>query len=127
MEGGGERLYVQPLLDYFGNTSLLRIDQGAIDLAAKTIKPNATNVTRNRQVYSPIAALLHHAAKRGLTEYRQIERPRQPKGKIKWLRPAEAEKLLAACNETLRPLVIFLIGTHTRTSEALLFDCAKVN
>src|SRR3546814_15735275 len=119
MDGGGGRLYVQPLLDYFGNASLLRIDQGAIDLAAKTIKPNATNVTRNRQVYSPIAAILHHAAKRGLTEYRKIERPRQPKGKIKWLRPAEAEKLIAAFNDTLRPLVSFLPGTGARTSEEI--------
>lgn len=127
LEGGGEKRYVQPLLDHFGSKPLIQIDQAAIDQAARTIKPKASDATRNRQVYTPMAAILHHAAKRGLTEYRQIERPRPPKGKMKWLRPAEAEQLIAACNKSLRPLVIFLLGTGARLSEALYLDWADVD
>ena len=75
LEGGGERRYLQPLIDRFGTMPLSRIDQGAIDRAARELKPDASAATRSRQVYMPIGAVLHYAAKRGLCEYRKIERP----------------------------------------------------
>ncbi|MCZ6862677.1 MAG: site-specific integrase [Alphaproteobacteria bacterium] len=127
LEGGGERRYLQPLIDRFGTTPLSRIDQGAIDRAARELKPAASAATRARQVYMPIGAVLHYAAKRGLCEYRKIERPRQPKGRMRWLRPDEAERLIEACAPHLRPLVILLFGTGARLSEALYLDWKHVD
>ncbi len=118
---------MQPLIDRFGTTPLSRIDQAAIDRAARELKPAASNATRNRQVYMPIGAVLHYAAKRGLCEYRKIERPRQPRGRMRWLRPDEAERPIDACAPHLRPLVIFLFGTGARLSEALYLDWAEVD
>ena len=70
---------------------------------------------------------MNFAAKRGLCEYRQIERPTQPKGRVRWLTPDEAERLIAACSPHLRPLVIFLLYTGARLSEALYLDWRQVD
>ena len=76
LKAGGEGRYCGPLLDHFGETPLAQIDQAVIDGAALALKPNAGNATANRQVYTPMAAILNHAAKRGLTDFRRIERAR---------------------------------------------------
>lgn len=127
LKSGGDGRYCTPLLDHFGETLLVQIDQIAIDAAAIALKPNAGNATRNRQVYTPMAAILHHAAKRGLTDFRRIERPKQPKGRIRNVQPPEAERLIDACAPHLRPLVIFLFGTGARLSEALYLDWSDVD
>jgi hypothetical protein len=94
VEGGGERCYLAALINHFGTTLLARIDQAAIDAAA--LKPEADPVTRNWQIYTPVSAVLKHAAKRGLCDFPRIGRPRQPNGKVKWLPQAEAERLIDA-------------------------------
>lgn len=127
LKAGGEKRYCQPLLDHFGVTPLVQIDQVAIDAAAIALKPGASNATINRQIYTPLSAVLKHAAKRGLCDYPRIERPRQHGGKVNWLRPAQAERLIEACAPHLRPLVIFLLGTGARLSEALYLDWTDVN
>ena len=43
-----------------------------------------------------MSAVLKFAARRGWCEFRPIERPRQPKGRTRWFRPAEAERLSEA-------------------------------
>ena len=48
-----------------GVIALARIDQAAIDAAGRKLYPNAAASTLNRQVYTPISAVLHHAARRG--------------------------------------------------------------
>src|SRR6516162_9365248 len=83
--------------------------------------------TLNRQVYTPIAAVLNHAAKRGLCTKRVIERPTLPLGRIRRLTFEEAERLIEACAHHLRPLVVFLLGTGARLSEALYLDWREVD
>ncbi len=127
LEAGGEARYIEPLTDHFGTTKLARIDQNAVERAAKNIYPKAAPSTVNRQVHTPLAAVLHYAAKRGLCEYRKIERPRQPAGRMRWLRPEEAERLIDACSPHLRPLVVFLLYTGARVSEAVYLDWRDVD
>jgi integrase len=127
MEAGGERRFQAPLIKHFGATTLAGIDQAAIDRAAKLLYPSAAAGTLNRQAYTPISAVLKFAAKRGMCDFRQIERPRQPKGRIRWLTPAEADRLIGTCSAHLRPLVIFLFYTGCRLSEGLYLDWAQVD
>ena len=65
VEEDGSRRFVMPVLDYFGTTPLRLIGQEAIDNAALKLYPKASNATRNRQVYTPISAILQHAARKG--------------------------------------------------------------
>lgn len=127
LEAGGEARYIEPLTNHFGTTKLARIDQTAIDNAARTLYPNAAPSTLNRQVYTPIAAILHFAAERKLCEWRTIRRPKQPKGRVRWLELEEAEKLIKACSPHLRPMVIFLFYTGARASEAVYLDWRDVD
>ena len=101
---------------------LAKIDQAMIERTARALYPNASLATRNRQAFTPIAAVLNHAAERGLCACELIERPEQLKGRIRWLTFEEAERLLDACSPHLRPLVMFLLGTGARLSEALYLE-----
>src|SRR5262249_4294982 len=83
--------------------------------------------TRNRQVYTPVAAVLHHAAHRKLCPKPTIDRPEQPEDRIRWITFEEAERLMDACSCHLRPLVMFLLGTGARMSDAVYLDWRNVD
>jgi len=127
LEAGGERTYLKPIIARIGSEPLAKIDQVLIEKTARALYPNGSPATLNRQAYTPIAAVLNHAAKRGLCARRIIERPEQPKGRIRWLTFDEAERLLDACSPHLRPLVMFLLGTGARVSEALYLDWRELD
>ena len=71
--GRNERRLVGKLLDYFKVAALGQIDEEAIDLASSVLYPNASPETRNRCVYTPMAAILHRAAKRGQCIWIRLE------------------------------------------------------
>jgi integrase len=102
---------MQPLLDHFEATSLAKTDWQSIDEAARELYADESPSMRNRQRYRSLSAVLKHAAARGLRDGRQIERPSQPKGRVRWISPAEADRLIAACSTHLAPLVTFLLCT----------------
>jgi hypothetical protein len=49
------------LLRHFGDLPIEQIDQQAIDRAATALYPNGSAGTRNRQVYTPVSAILKFA------------------------------------------------------------------
>jgi integrase len=124
MKAGGERRYLAPLLNHFGARPLDRIDQNAVDRAAIDLYPNASPATRNRQVYTPIAAVLRHADPGHAL---RLRRPKQPRGRVRWIEPAQAHRLIAAASPKLRPLIVFLLGTGCRIGEAISLDWEKVS
>ena len=115
------------LLGHFRNVPLAQIDQSAIDRAAKVLYPAAAPSTVNRQVYTPMAAILHHSAERGHCEFRKIRRPRQPRGRMRWLTPEEADRLIGACSPHMARLITFMFYTGARVSEALYLDWRQVD
>lgn len=127
LENGGSLRYLTRVIEYFGTTPLARVDQDALDAGAKKLYPNGSPATRNRQFYTPASAVLHHAAKKGWCPKPVIERPKQPKGRIRWLEPDEANNLIEACSPHLRPLVMFLLYTGARASEAIYLDWSNVD
>jgi integrase len=117
MEGGGERRFIAPLLRHFAETPIDQIDQQAIDRAAVSLYPNGSAGTRNRQVYTPVSAILKFAG-----EKLDVRRLKTPPGVVRWLEPDQAANLIAACSPHLRPLVMFLLYTGARAGEALWLD-----
>src|SRR5262249_38955307 len=86
MRAGGDNRFLKPLIDHLASTPLEEIDQGAIDDAAALIYPEGTPATRNRQVYTPMAAVLRRAGTQ-----KTFKRPlgsRSPKG-VSWLQPEQ--------------------------------------
>lgn len=127
MEKGGEARFMQPLLEHFKTRKLSEIGQGEIDGAAAALYPGRANSTINRQVYTPMSAVLAFAATREWTEHRKWERPEQVKGRVRWLTHDEASRLVECCSPHMAPLVTFLLLTGARLSEALYLQWREVD
>lgn len=124
---GGEGRYLGPLVKHFATAKLSNIDQAAIERAAKILKPKAAQSTINRQIHTPLSAVLKFAAKRGLCELKPIERPDQPKGKTRWLNAVEADRFMTAATKSMRPLFLFMLYTGARVAEAVYLDWNEVD
>lgn len=126
LENGGSSRFVDRVARYFGTTPLSAIDQDAIDKAARKLYPEGSPATRNRQVYTPVSAVLTYAASKKLCDRPVIGRPKQPKGRVRWITSEEADALIDECAPHLKPLVTFLFYTGARLSEALYLDWINV-
>jgi len=119
MKAGGERTYLTKLLEHFGEKPLSQIGQAAIDQAAASLYPNSSAATRNRQVYTPISAILRRA---GVAI--NLRRPVGAGGTpaTAWLWPEQAEAIFKEAEKADREfaaLLIVLCYTGMRLSEAL--------
>jgi integrase len=119
MSMGGEKRFLPPLLKHFGERPLATIDQRAIDEAAVALYPAASNATRNRQVYSPVSAIL----KAGGVDLK-LSRPKGARGRrrIHWLWPEQALPLVDAAieqRERFGVYLMFLLFTGCRMQEPL--------
>jgi integrase len=127
LDQGGSARFLDRVTDHFGTTPLAKISQDAIDRGARKVYPNASDATRNRQFYTQVSAVLTHGARRGWCDALLLERPRGAPGRVRFLEPSEAERLITACAPHLRPLVIFLLYTGARVGEALWLDWREVD
>jgi integrase len=119
--------FLDPLLEHFKEKPLGEIDQNAIDDAAVALYPDAAPATRNRQVYSPVSAILRHA---GVVIV--IRRPKGAQGtpRTAWLDQREAFALMAASDAqgaTFGALVKLLFYTGARLGEALALQWSDVD
>jgi integrase len=124
LNAGGDGTYLEKLLLHFQTATIGDIDQVAVDLAAVALYPNATPATRNRQVYTPVSAILNHARPDRLTRFR---RPKEGPARTVWLEPDQFELLLTNLPAKLKPLAIFLVYSGCRLGEALALDWQTVN
>jgi integrase len=128
MKAGGERRYLSPLIKHFGEVALRNVRQQEIETAADLLYPNATAATKNRQVFSPISAILKHA---GPNYDFKIRRPKGSRGRVitRWLWPEQAEAIFAGAAQIdaeFELLLRFLCYTGCRISEALGMTCDEV-
>lgn len=112
---------VGKLAKHFGPTILCgSIDQARIDAAGRVIcRATAKPATIQRTITTPVAAVLNHAARRGWCDPPRFERAKAGGKRTDWLTPAEAEAMIEAAAEHLKPLLTFLFCTGARLGEAL--------
>jgi integrase len=127
MQAGGERRFLTPLLQHFGERLLAKIGQREVDSVATALYPDATAATRNRQVYSPVSAVLRHAGVTG-----GLRRPKGARGESRlcWLNQDDAFALLASAGELhsrFGALCTFLLYTGCRLSEGLRLQSADID
>jgi integrase len=127
IENGGESRFLgqydektegwSGLIAHFGEKPLSEIDQAAIFEAAKKLLPRGTPPTWNRQIFTPISAVLKSAGIKA-----EIARPKGWRGSkaTTWLRPEQAFALFKAADAKDREFGIFirtLAYTGMRLSE----------
>lgn len=120
LNAGGEARFIAPIAAHFGPAMLARhIDQVAIDACAVALYPQATPATRNRQVYSPVSAILRHVGIRI-----EMKRPKGARGRelAHWLKPGEATAAIQAAraiDAEFAAFLVLLLYTGARLSEGL--------
>jgi integrase len=116
-EGDRRRLYRITLA--IGDLPLAAVDQAAVDrVRAKLLQSDASPATVRRGVITPIRAVLRHAHRRGWCDAPTFEIPKQPEGRTLYLLPDQAERLIAAAAPHIQTLILLLLDTGARMSEA---------
>ena len=124
------KTHLTRLLKHFRVTPLDQIGQEQLDAAYKVILTDgirATPATKIRAVLTPLRAVLEFAAIRRWCDRPAFDTPKLPRPKTAFLRPDEASALVEQAAEHLRPLLVFLIGTGVRMSEALELEWSRVD
>lgn len=124
---GHDGRFLDKIAAYFGDTPLDQINQEKIDDAAHALYPTSTNATRNRQVHTPISAVLQHAG----VDLR-LRRPPEANGKKREFvfRQGEVEALIGAAMDRepeFGVFLTFLLYTGCRLSEGLGLAVEDVN
>lgn len=127
LNAGGDPRFLDRLLSYWGETPIAAITQARLDECAAHLYPDAAIPTRNRQVYTPVSAVLKHAGVK--------ETFRRPKGarsvpRVHWLRPEQLQRLLPACealNARFGAMCLYMTVTGSRLSEACDLDWRDVD
>lgn len=114
---GGDKRFLEKLLVHFKDTPIADINQKAIEDAAYALCPNTTPATRNRQVFTPMSAVLRHSG----VDLR-LRRPKGANGKARhfFLRPEQAEAIIVEASgqsEEFGIFLTFLLYTGCRLSE----------
>lgn len=143
MKSGGERALLGPILACeialsdeprdmsrrrFADWPLKEIDQAAINRIAEALHASSKPATKNRKVFTPIAAVLNYAAEQPRWNYAgfRLRRPEEPKGRIDWRRPAEIEWWLDRAGH-MRGLLTAYVGTGARASEMIGLEWPSVS
>jgi integrase len=133
---GGDATFLKPLVEHFGDKPLKLMQQKDVDEAALKLYPNNAPASHNRQVYTPVSAVMNDAGFPYLLTtdggQKKMRRPRGAKGKRRtcWLQPPQAfailhaarnraERLNSDAADRFAVLLVFLLYTGVRISEAL--------
>lgn len=120
LESGGEGRYLPPILTHFGpRFRLTDMSNDAVNQAARALYPTAAPSTINRQLITPISAVVNMAADDGLCAPRRFRRRKEDNAKLRWLTPEEADRLVRAADPRTAVIITFLLGTGCRVGEAL--------
>ncbi|AGS81037.1 integrase [Caulobacter phage Cr30] len=132
VEHGGEERYLRKLIEHFGNQDVSKITPMAVRNSVKIIFPNSSPATHNRQVITPMRAVLYHAHEMGWRMPAKIKSFYAPKTKLtipanrKWL-----ETFIDQCDKDELPhlaaCVLFMNLTGARVSEAVNFLGKHIN
>jgi integrase len=115
----GNAEYLLKLLDEIGQTPLENIDQDFIDALAEKLYPGRTAATLNRQVYTPICAVLNAVRAKKYIPPR-IKRPNSHLARSNFKRPPKDwfPRVLPECEPHLAAFLLFCRLHGRRTSEA---------
>lgn len=127
MKAGGDRVRLKAILGHFGDMPLTQIDQAKIDGAADKLFPKGTAPTRNREVYTPISAVLKHVG----IDFK-INRPKGWRGneRTDWLEPEQAFAVFLAADgidEEFGCFLRVLCYTGLRLGEAVALRIDKLS
>lgn len=123
IEAGGEARFLDRIIRFAGPDTLLKdINNSWIREAARELYPDCAPSTIDRQLVTPVSAIVNMAAEDDLCPPRKFRKRAKDNARIRWITPEEAEELLGAI-EALAPHiarpVALMLGGSARSGEAL--------
>lgn len=115
------------LVDMIGARRLRDIGPAVVTDLARKHFPDAAPATINRNLIAPLSAVMRFAAKEGWADLVTFARRKEGPGRDLWLSADQAQQIIGAAANHLRPLIVFLALTGARMSEALELDWADVD
>jgi integrase len=121
LDAGGDGEHLTPILDEWRGKKLSAVNQALMDKLAKKLKPTAANSTLVRKIYTPILAVMNHAATQGLCDPIKVKKPKVEVTPVEWLTPSQAADWIEALepHPHLKRAFIFMLSTGCRVSEML--------
>jgi integrase len=121
MRNGGERKYLVPILEEIGLKPVAEIDQDVVQNLADKLYPGCAASTVNRQVFSPIIAVVNFAARQRKCAPPLLTRPRGHDKSPALTIPQEGwyGAVTSRLTPKVRALVLLLTLHGLRVSEAL--------
>ncbi|MBQ4824399.1 site-specific integrase [Leisingera sp. HS039] len=120
----GEGRFLPPLLLHFAGKKLSEIDNAAINAAAQQLYPKAAPSTINRQLISPISAIMNMAAEDKLCDPIKLRRRKVDTKVTRWLTPEEFEAFAAELPPHLARIIGFMVGSGARVRETLTLQAS---
>jgi integrase len=100
-----------------------KVNQVLLDEACeRMLRDGSSPATKQREVFTPVKAVLRHGAIRGWCSLPVFESIAQGRRRKEWLTVEEANKILEASPEHLRPLFEFCFCCGARRGELLSLD-----
>jgi len=127
LDAGKSDRYLKPIFNKWEHRLVRTIKPGTVHDLARELYPNAGPATRNRQVISPVQAIINHNAERGLCQHIRIKRFAVPKHQpenvsLEWL-----EKFMESASPHLAAFACFMAMTGARVSEAIRLEWRDVD
>lgn len=127
LDAGKSDRYIAPIFSRWERRLVKDIRPGHVHDLARSLYPTAGPATHNRQVITPVQAIINHSAKRGLCSPVRFERFKVAKkpsrvGSEKWL-----VAFMEHANPRMAALAQFMAMTGARISEAVALDWRQVS
>lgn len=118
---------IDRLKEAIADKAVRTVLQADIDAAATKLHRSDTPETKNRNVYTPAAAVMHYAARNKWCEWIRLDRPKQKQAETRAAKDGVAEALLAATSGKEHLLLLWLFKQGTRITGALAVECERID
>lgn len=123
-----DRRYVRKIAaSTLGRRRLGKIIQSDIDGIARRLYPHCTNETINRQVYTPVIAVLNYAADNEWCPRRAWKRPKLKEAETRAAAPNAGALLLAKAEGAQHLLILWLWQHGTRITDTLRVTWERID
>lgn len=123
--------FLEPIMRHFRDMPVKDINLTEMRRAANQLYPDAAAATVKRQLYTPIKAILNHAADEELCQRPQFKSPKGGNKRTVFFLPSEADRLIMALTAHQHPhfavLATFMFGQGTRVGETLAMEWQDVS
>ncbi len=127
MKAGKDPRFLAPLIRHFKDSYCNNIVQSDIINAIQILYPRASNATKNRQVFTPVSAVINNAAISNKCNRVKFEKLTVEEAERPHATPEYLSKFMDYAPDNLAAICLFMAKTGARVGSATALDWDDVN